>query len=106
MTDNTIQQAKLLQYEVVAIDEVEQRLNNGYSLHGSPVYDSGQGQILQAVTTNEPLALQGLSHKKRRVYTLHKTGMKRAEIAEAMNLQPKTVTAYILQIKQLLNRTL
>lgn len=57
--------AIIQRYEVVVVGEVEQRLNNGYSLHGSPVFDSELGKLCQAITMSEPLAVQRLSYKKK-----------------------------------------
>ena len=102
MTNNTIQQKQLLRYEVIAVADVQQRLNAGYKLHGSPVFDCERGMLCQAITMSEPLALQRLSPKKRHIYRLSMAGMKTAEIARQMRLQPRTVTEYLSQIRQLL----
>jgi len=107
MTNNNIQQTEtleqrrsLLKYEIVSADKVEERLNSGYRLHGSPVFDSKQGKLYQAVTMQEPLKLQRLSAKKRRIYAMHMAGIKTAAIAKAMCMQPRTITIYLSQIKQ------
>ena len=110
MTNNNIQQTEtleqrrsLLRYEIVSADKVEQRLNAGYNLHGSPVYNAAAGKLCQAVTMQEPLKLQRLSAKKRRIYAMYMAGMKTATIAKVMHLQPHTVTAYLSQIKHFIN---
>ena len=100
MTNSTIQQ---LRYEVIAVAEVQQRLNAGYKLHGSPVFDSKHGIVRQAVTMSEPLALQRLPAQKRRIYAMLRAGMKTAEIAKAISLQARTVTIYLSEIKQFIS---
>ena len=103
MTNSNIQQKQLLRYEVIAVAEVQQRLNAGYKLHGSPVFDCERGMLCQAITMSEPLALQRLPAKKRRIYAMHRAGIKTVEIARAMHLQARTITLYLSEIKQFIS---
>lgn len=102
MTNNTIQQ-RPLKYDLIAVNEVEQHLNSGYCLYGDPVYDYEHGRLRQAVVMHEPLAVQRLLYKKRRVYAMYCQNVKRADIAKAVKLEPRTVTDYLAFIKRLIN---
>ncbi len=99
MTDDSVQ---LLKYEMVPSAEVEERLKAGYMLHGSPVYDISRHKVCQAVILSEPLLLQRLSPKKRRIYQMSRQGMRPAEIASALKMEAGTVSGYLYDIKLLL----
>ena len=54
MTKKIIQQNSLFQYEIVATNNVEKHLNNGYSLYGTPL--SCQGKMYQAIVKEMPVS--------------------------------------------------